>query len=267
MSCYLIKSKLHGLVLDCEGGGKDGAKVIPWDHHGQDNQLWYDDPSTGTIRTLAGHRCLDIQGGELVVNPFKAGATSQQWFRDGAVIRNKTKPSEVLDILDNKKEKGSKVGVWQHSGAPNQCWEFPSAGGPTPPTHDAGGVGRRCYIVSEMHGKVVDIKEGNAAAGTSICADQKNVAPSNNQLWYQDTSGHIKSVLNSMAFTNSAKGQHLVMQNSEDARAQWKLDGNKIVNGLGEVLDILRQNKENGASIISYDYKKQSNQHWRLEFI
>jgi len=268
MSCYLIKSRLSGLVLDCEGGGKDGGKVIPYDHHGRENQQFYDDPSTGTIRSMAGNRCLDIQGGQLVVNPYKPGDTNQQWYRDGAAIRSKSNPNNVLDIHDHNKEKGAKIGVWAHNGGPNQSWDFPSAGGAAPMTGavTGGGSGRRFLIVSEMNGKVVDVKGGNAAAGTPVCMYHKGSPVGNNQLWYQDGSGHIKSVLNNMSFTNGGKGQELKMQNSMDARAQWTVQGNKIVNGAGEALDIRGENKSDGAELVSYDHKNQTNQQWRLEY-
>ena len=58
---YIIRSTMTGYVLDIEGGGRIGARVIPWDRHGRDNQVWYDDPTTGTIRSKAGGLCLDIE--------------------------------------------------------------------------------------------------------------------------------------------------------------------------------------------------------------
>lgn len=61
---YFIKSRLSGLVLDIEKGSTSpGAKVIPWEKHGKDNQLWYDDPITGTIRSKLTNFCLDVEGG------------------------------------------------------------------------------------------------------------------------------------------------------------------------------------------------------------
>lgn len=60
---YLIKSKLNGLVLDVKKGGNDaGAHVITYTHHGKDNQLWYDDVATGTIRSKQTGFCLDLNG-------------------------------------------------------------------------------------------------------------------------------------------------------------------------------------------------------------
>ena len=61
--CYLIVSRLHGLVLDVENGTvSTGTQVIPWPKNDRESQLWYDDPSTGTICSLVGNLCLDIEG-------------------------------------------------------------------------------------------------------------------------------------------------------------------------------------------------------------
>ena len=61
--CYLIVSKLHGLVLDVEGGNPaPGTRVMPWHKNNQDNQQWYDDPATGTIRNKQSNMCLDVEG-------------------------------------------------------------------------------------------------------------------------------------------------------------------------------------------------------------
>ena len=61
--CYVIVSRLHGLVLDVQGGNRNpGAQVVPWNKSGGDNQLWYDDHASGTIRSKLNGFCLDIEG-------------------------------------------------------------------------------------------------------------------------------------------------------------------------------------------------------------
>jgi len=113
----------------------------------------------------------------------------------------------------------------------------------------------------------VDVRGANTAAGTQVLMYHKHSPPADNQLWTQDGSGHIKSALNGFSFTNGGKGQELKMQNANDARGQWRIEGNKIVNGAGEVLDIRGEKKDDGAELVSYDYKKQANQHWKLEYV
>ena len=56
---------MNGLVLDVSGGSSNpGTNVIMWSqkHDKNDNQLWYDDPSTGTIRSKMNDFCLDAAG-------------------------------------------------------------------------------------------------------------------------------------------------------------------------------------------------------------
>lgn len=265
MSFYVIKSKLSNFVLDCEGGGnKNGAKVIPWDKHGHDNQLWYDDHFTGTIRSKAGNLCLDIENGQLVVKQFQPGDANQQWYRDAQFIRNKTDSNKVLDVLESNKEKGAKIGAWKFNGGPNQSWEFENTGGQAPVT----GGGRKFFIVSEKNGKVLDISGANKNAGAKVCTYHKNNPPSDNQLFYTNANGQILSMLNHMAFSNASKGQELTMNAvSADPRSTWRLEGKKIVNGVGECLDIKGDKDHDAAELCSYDYKDAANQHWRFEYV
>jgi len=59
----MIVSRMHGLALDVQGGNRNpGAQVVPWNRTGSDGQLWYDDHSTGTIRSKLNGFCLDIEG-------------------------------------------------------------------------------------------------------------------------------------------------------------------------------------------------------------
>ena len=59
---------------------------------------------------------------------------------------------------------------------------------------------RDYYIVSEMNGKVLDIKGGNGHSGADIVTWPKNPSKTKNQLWYSDPQGFIRSALNDFAF-------------------------------------------------------------------
>jgi len=64
-SYYFIRSRLNGLVLDVEGANPNpGAPVVTWNQKSGncDNQLWYDDFATGTIRSKLNNYCLDWNG-------------------------------------------------------------------------------------------------------------------------------------------------------------------------------------------------------------
>lgn len=54
---------------------------------------------------------------------------------------------------------------------------------------------------------------------------------------------------------------------SDDPRGQWTIEGKKIVNGVGECLDIKGGKDKDGASLISYAYQGSANQHWRIDFV
>ena len=55
---------------------------------------------------------------------------------------------------------------------------------------------------------------------------------------------------------------------SDDPRGHWAfIEGKKIVNGLGECLDIKGDKSDDGASIISYAYKGSPNQHWHIQHL
>lgn len=59
----LIKNKSSGLALDVSGANtREGAKIIVWPQHGNENQIWYSDPATGTIRSKMNDYCLDLEG-------------------------------------------------------------------------------------------------------------------------------------------------------------------------------------------------------------
>jgi hypothetical protein len=280
MTYYCIISKLNGFALDVKGGGGSGSQVFPWEKHGKDNQLWYDDSTTGTIRSKASSLCLDIENNQLCVKPYQQGDPNQQWVRQDAYIRNRQDNSKVLDILEGKKEKGAKVSAFKYNGGQNQQWTFEMVGGqaPIPQTAAAtsypanptagGGVpsGRQFFIVSEMNGKVLDIEGGHADPGAKILMWEKHSPPKKNQLWYLDVQGYIRSALNDFSFTNTGNNVLKVQVPSGDPRSQWMFQANKVVNRAGECLDISRAHKDNGAEVISFAYKGGPNQHWRPEY-
>jgi len=132
-----------------------------------------------------------------------------------------------------------------------------------------GGQRREFFIVSEMSGKVVDIERGNTAEGTKICIWDKHPDRQRNQIWYTDPQGFIHSALNDMVFSNGGHDQELKMRRagSNDPRALWRLNGNKITNSVGEVLDAKGAKDHNGTELISYRDENHKNQMWRFEYL
>jgi hypothetical protein len=267
MAYYIIKSQLTDYVLDVAGGGGSGHKVIPWDKHGRDNQVWYDDESTGTIRSKAGGLCLTVEDDQLVVRPLKQGDASQQWMRQGETIRNRVDSNQVLDIYRDNTEKQAQIGPYKFKGGKNQLWEFQFVGGAAPVV-GASTQRREFYIVSELSGKVLDVAGEKMEPGAKICMWEKHADKKKNQLWYQDGLGLIRSALNDLTFSNSKSGEQVrTAMPSVDPRSQWLFEGRKIGSRAGEALDIRRNDKSNGAEVISYEFSGDTNQQWRQEFV
>ncbi len=61
---FMIRTAQNpALVLDCQASGTSaGTRVITWEAHGGDNQQWYQDNVTGTIRSKLSGLCLDAGG-------------------------------------------------------------------------------------------------------------------------------------------------------------------------------------------------------------
>jgi len=129
-------------------------------------------------------------------------------------------------------------------------------------------AGRNFYIVSEMNGRVLDIRGENKAEGVHVIVYDKNKQQKPNQLWNVGAGGFIISALNGMTFCTKEEGHDLkTCMCGNDAHSQWRFQGNQVVNRSGQVLDIKGANKENGAEVTAYKYNGQPNQHWRQEFV
>lgn len=269
---YIIRSRLNGLVLDVEGDNRNpGARVIMWNQKpgNCDNQLWYDDVATGTIRSKLNDFCLDWDGNAITMRPYYPGSPNQQWERADMFIRNRWTPNQVLDIADNNRAAGARLISWDRHGNPNQCFDF-LAGGPPPPQVQPPvlpAVRRHFYIVSDMHRKVLDIEGGSSNPGARVIVwPKKTSGDRQNQLWYFDENGIIRSALNDFALT--AEDSNICMLPFNNRPPQhWRLVGNRIMKNQQDCLDISGGNKSDGAKVISYPYKGSVNQHWRLEYV
>ncbi|ESO07555.1 hypothetical protein HELRODRAFT_170099 [Helobdella robusta] len=263
---YLIKSQLNGQCLDVSKAGGDGSKVIVFKKHGKPNQLWYDHDATGTIRSKCNDLCLEIKGHLLLVKAFESGNPNQQWQRHDKLIRNRLNHNQVIEILNSTT---GDVGENNLNNEKNQLWDFeyvPSAG-PAPQT-----VFKRSdeyYIVSEKNGKVLDIidapKKDKKSVIPTLVVHNKQYPPPKSQLWYTDElSGFIHSALNDAVFVDLGAVNLVMATYKVHKDYQWKLDGKKIVNGAGLVLDIRGDTDKDGANLCAYKYNGQPNQHWLI---
>jgi len=277
---YVIKSKMNALVLDvAKAATNPGAAVIMYKQSSKDNQMWYDDPATGTIRSKQTGFCLDLEGDNLVVKPYDKHAMTQLWERSGTSLRSK-KSRKSIDIIGRNKESGAAIGCFDYHGGDNQQWDFIDLKGvPVPPPGCAvaqsvqqafgqKGTRREFYIESALHGKVLDIEGANPGPGAALIMFGKKSPIVKNQLWYVDQQGLVRCALNDLTFTNKAAGEVLKMGAvTDDPRTKWKIAGAAVMNGSGECLDLSRSNKNDSAPLISYKYKSSVNQHWKIVYM
>lgn len=67
---------------------------------------------------------------------------------------------------------------------------------------------RYFFIKSEMHGKVLDIAGASKELGAKVVMyDQKDASDADNQLWFEDRYGNIRSKLNDRLILD-ANGKH-----------------------------------------------------------
>lgn len=272
-SYYFIRSRLNGLVFDIEGGSRSpGARVIMWSQKGggdSDNQLWYDDYATGTIRSKMHDFCLDFNGSCIVVQPYVYGNPNQQWERADPHIRNRLQPHKVLDIANNDRNAGAYLVSWDRHGSSNQCFDFNFTSPPSVPVAQPPPSRQLFFIVSDMHGKVLDIEGGSSAPGAKVIVWPKKNDGSRNQLWYFDGQGIIRSALNDFAFEAKHANDKIRMMpyRHGSGHQTWRLMGNRIMKNGSECLDIAGANSGDGAEVLSYGYKGSVNQHWHLQYV
>lgn len=257
---FYIRSYLNGLVLDVQNSNQyPGAPVGTWHQKpdGNDNQLFYEDPASNTIRTKLNDYCLDIQDDSLVIQPFQPGNITQEWMIAGNRIQSRINPNQVLDIADNNQDAGARVGVWDFNGGPNQQWSIEY----TAP--------RYFYIRSAMHGKVVDIRGADPSPGGKVITYDQQEGMADNQLWYEDKYGIIRSKLNDFAFDSSEGGLKMQPYDPSIPTMQWILMGNRIANRIDPsyVMDIKGGSSGNNVRLISYEYNSGDNQHWLLDYV
>jgi len=126
-------------------------------------------------------------------------------------------------------------------------------------------------IVSEMNGKVLDIKHSENKPGADVIMyPSKGSRKATNQLWYLDDNGIIRSMLNDYALEAKGKGDKFEMEPFNGMPRQlWIFDGNKIVNKVhqDECLDIKGKDNSDGATVVAWNYKGSANQKWKMDHV
>jgi len=258
---FYIVSKATGRVFDIRGAQLNG-EVILWDKHGGDNQIWFQEPITGTIRSkLNPDFCLDVNGaGRLYVNHYQPGDRNQQWLynkrRD--VIENRQEPNRVLDVCGASRDQGACVCAWNYHGKENQRFTLeyiPS---------------RYFYIKSRLNGKVLDVQGAQGQPGAKVIMWPQKARRADNQLWFEDRFGNIRTKLNESLVLDS-RGGSLQLARFIDGQSglYWALHNGTIVNvhNHNEVFDIKGNNSNDGAEVCVWSPHGGANQLWDFEYV
>jgi len=257
---FRIKSRSAGLYLDVQGASTSpGTSVVLWDHNGGDNQVWYYCPTTRSIRGKQSGLPLDVSGSKLCINSYN-GSTEQQWMYNKfeSLIQNMAQPGKVFDVVGNGTSPGTEVCSWDLHGGENQKFEIEQAD-PTAYFH----------IRSATCDKVLDISGNNTNPGAQVILYPKKGA-ADNQLWFEDCFGNIRSKLNDRLVLDGSDGEIKTGEYSENNnRAYWAIDGSKIVNvyNVDEVLDLKGGSTDNGTAVCVWNYHGNDNQHWHFDYL
>jgi len=260
---FVITSKQTGLALDVKGGSANpGTPVVMWGKHGNNNQQWFIDPVTGTIRSRANAALvLTINGANrLVIDHHRPGDANQTWLsnKHRDAIENRSNTNRVFDVVGASTAQGAEVCAWDFHGRDNQKWKLDFQ------------PRRYFFIKSELSGKVLDVEGGNARPGARIIVWGQKGGQADNQLWFEDMYGNIRSKLNDAVVLDGTSGTlHLGSYDANVPRTYWAVHDNRIVNvfNQSECLDIKGNNAGDGAEICIWSYKGSSNQHWKFDYI
>lgn len=118
-----------------------------------------------------------------------------------------------------------------------------------------------------MHGKVLDIDGGNRSPGARVIIWPRKPHREDNQLWYTDEYGIIRSMLNDFAMDATSGKMLMQPYDPQNSKKQWMFQGNKVVNRTNprEVLDICGVNYDDGAEVGAWNDNGQQNQHFAMD--
>jgi hypothetical protein len=194
-----------------------------------------------------------------VIDNYQEGRGEQQWAFNkgrGGVVENPATLT-VLDVVGGSTDAGAEVCAWGPHGGDNQKWEIE----PLPIQY--------FYISSATCGKVLDISGGSKSAGAKVIIYPKKGKGTDNQLWFEDSYGNIRSKLNDNLVLDASDGVLKTGEWSDGAsHAFWAVDGTRIVNKLNhnEVLDLKDACTDNGTEICAWAPHGNENQQWHIEY-
>lgn len=256
---FVVRSMLSGLTLEIEDEIIDaGNKVVLGRYHEDPlrvvRQHFYQDKLTGAIRSVLRNFVLEAADDGLKLNPYDPYNKMQMWFIDLNKIRNKHNTSLVLQA---NKSDNTVIVAEEADNMAEQLWEFYF-------------MPAKCFhIVSVSSNKVLDVRGCNASSGASVILYSKNNPVSDNQLWYEDEMGLVRSKLNGYVFDSSGNDIKVMPFNPDNKEQYWVIVGDRIQNKYEDkmVLDISGESRMSGTPLIKYKFHGGDNQKWKFEYI
>lgn len=254
---FVIRSGLNHMVLDVKDGNCcPGNPVVMWDFTGGPNQLWYEDHIAGVIRSaMNDDMVLDVQGNCLMTNYHTPGDAMQRWTASvGDRVLNRDTGS-VLDIADNDMSPGARVCSYDYHGAPNQIFTFEYQ------------PARLCRIRTIIDNRCLDVKGGKPDPEARVIVYEVNDDNPENQLWWEDAYGLIRSKLTGMVLDSYDRKIRMMPVEPGKPTQQWSRSGHRIVNKFDPDTCLDIKGGVDGKDIIHYEYRGQDNQHWLFEYL
>lgn len=125
------------------------------------------------------------------------------------------------------------------------------------------------YLVNEATCTVLGVEKNSLKPGVYLVLEKRRPDKSYAQVWYMDRDGVIRSKLTDFALECKKRDErvHLVPYTG-DARQQWTLDGNRILNKImrNDCLGLRKHLRlKDDADVIALQYEAKPYQHWRMD--
>ncbi|ELU00451.1 hypothetical protein CAPTEDRAFT_225061 [Capitella teleta] len=262
---FFIKAGVNpSLVLEIQDAeDKPGCSIVTGDPRGvlegNSCQLFYFDRSTNTIRCELNGFCLDLKDDKLVINPYQKGKDTQLWKYENQKIAQYSNPDMVLSVFDDSEDTGASIYAQMNEDREGQTFMI---------EHRAA---QFFYIrQQDKPTLVMDVEKASSKPGTKVVLFRDKGQMDDNQLWYEDEEGIIRSKLNGFAMDASGKEVTLLPYDVNNHKMQWQLSGNTVCNRLDPTLVL----KSQGGGLFSgcptltaTEFTGSDNEHWSFEEI
>jgi len=215
---FLIKNQLKPhLVLEIRDGmDKPSAPVILAEYKSTscaDHQLWFLDLTTGTIRSKLNSFCISIKGDSVIVQPYFKDVSTQLWGISENKIQTKDDPDMVISVLDSVPKISSSCVKAKYTGTDGQHWIIEH-------------VPAQLFYIRSMQDpkKVMDVKGDSTKAGAKVILYPDKGNQADNQLWYEDEAGIIRSKIKNFVLDAG------VIQpfDNTNPNQQWVINGSHL---------------------------------------